>query len=226
MPLAAKIAPIEAAPAAVTPPKLRLASRQVPIGGFWYRLTDPPGIVGPFNDPETCYKETNRRLLANGKPPITQADVVQQNCERLPPGYCRDASGRRTKHAGAFSLTLPDVVAGTKALMKWAKHGSVPVEETVRRTYICNECPENVPIAGCQGCAASRLHSVMNAIVVKPLPSDAVLGACSVCKCSLKAKTRMRLEDLPPLTAEQRARLPEGCWMIADASEQRNDPRV
>lgn len=206
--------------------RLRVATREVPPGGYWYRILDPPLRVGPFNDSETLWKETNRVLKANGKPTVSFDEVEDQNCQRLPPGYCRQANGRETTHPGALSLSFADVITGTKALAGWFAHGSVPIEETIRRTAICNACPENVPVAGCSGCNTAKLHAVMNAIVVKPLPTDAVLGACSICKCSLKAKTRFKLEDLPALTPEQRANLPEKCWMIADANPQDADPRT
>lgn len=223
MPLPAKREEVETvAPVA---PRLHISSRQVPPGGYWFRIVDPPHRVGPFNDIETCYKETNKFLAANGRAAVTLGDVEQQNCDRLPPGFCRDSTGRRTTHPGALALSLADVISGTKALVRWFRNGSVSNEEIVRRTHICNDCPENLPIAGCQGCAGNKLREVSERIVVKPLPSDAVLGACSVCKCSLKTKTRFKLEDLH-LTPAERAALPEKCWMIAEASPRDMDPRL
>ena len=235
MPLPAK-AEVADGPVAIatTPPPARLhvVSREVPPGGFFYRIlalaerAPRESVVGPFNDTETLWKEVSVRCRANGLGAPTLEDVEDQTCHRLPPGYCRDDAGNKQLEAGAMSLSLADVVNGTRALARWFKNGSVDTEETIRRTMICNACVENVPVAGCQGCAANRLHSVMNAIVVKPLPSDAVLGACRICHCSLKAKVRFRLEDLPALTLEQQAALPEKCWMIAEASLRDSDPRV
>lgn len=213
-------------------PKLRLSSRQVPPGGLSYKIAalaekaPREAWVGPFNALETLYSEVRKRCMANGIAVPSYSDVENDVCQRLQPGYCRDESGHTTTHPGVGALSLHDVREGTKALVGWFKHGSVPVEETIRRTYICNDCPENVPIAGCQGCAANTLYSIINAIVVKPLPSDAVLGACGICKCSLKAKTRMKLDDLPAMSAEQKARLPEKCWIIAEATARDNDPRI
>lgn len=232
MPLPAKQDATDGAVEITHAPRLHLSSRQVPPGGLTYKIAglverDPrAALVGPFNALEELFKEVQKRCQANGLESPTIFEIEDSVCQRLPPGYCRDSQGRRTTHPGTLSLSLSDVVNGTKALGKFFLHGSVPNEEIVRRTYICNACPENVPIAGCQGCAANKLYSVMNFMMVKPLPSDAVLGACSICKCSLKAKTRMKLDDLPELTAEQRARLPEKCWMIAEASPRDNDPRL
>jgi hypothetical protein len=210
-----------------------LTSREVPPGGFTFKIealsVTAPRLawVGPFNDTETLMKEANVREKANGVRLSTLADVEHQVCSRLPPGWCRDASNRATTHPGAGLLGLGDVIQGTKSLVGWLRHGSVAQEEIVRRTYVCNACPENRPIAGCQGCAASKLHSVMNAIVARPLPSDAVLHACAICKCSLRAKVRMKLDDLlPHMSDAQRAALPDACWLLAGTSARDSDPRT
>ena len=236
MPLPAKM-PVDGAdsasePVAITRKGLHLSSREVPPGGLSYKILAlaerAPQIawVGPHNDSDTLTKEVNVRERANGITPSTLAEVEEQICQRLPPGYCRDAGGKPTSHPGSFALSLADVLAGTKALAGWFRHGSVDNAEIARRTAICNACPENRQISGCQGCAGAPLHALMNAIVVRSLPSDAMLGACAICKCSLKAKVRMKLDDLPALTPEQRARLPEACWLIAPASQRDSDPRV
>lgn len=230
----AAVPPATATPAIIqeSSKRLHLTSRQVPPGGMHYRIValaakaPREAWVGPFNDSDTLLKEVNRREKANALPLSTLEDVEDQVCQRAPPGYCRDASGQPTTHPGSLSLTLPDVVAGTKALVNWFKHGSVTDDEIRRRTAICNACPENMPISGCQGCAANSLHAVMNAIVVRSLPSDAVLHACRVCKCSLKAKVRLRLDDLPSMTKEQRDLLPPSCWIVAPVNPRDIDPRL
>lgn len=222
-----------ALPAAAPASLLHVSSREVPPGGFTYKITalaeraPQAAWVGPFNDTETLTKEVNRRELANQLPPSSLMEVENQLCQRLPPGYCRDASNRSTTRPGSLALHLADVIIGTKTLAGWFRHGSVPNEEIIRRTRICNECPENLPIVGCQGCAGAPLRALVDAIVVKPLPSDAVLGACGICKCGLKAKTRMKLEDiLPHMPADQKARLPDKCWIIAEATPRDSDPRT
>lgn len=230
MPLAAKMT--EQAPIAPVREKLHLSSREVPPGGLRYKIealaesAPQAAWVGPFNSVYDLMNEVRLRCKANGIPAPSEADVEDQICQRCPPGYCRDALNRPTFHPGSLSLSLPDVITGTKALLNWFRHGSVETEEIVRRTAICNACPENQLIQGCQGCAANSLHQLMNAIVVRPLASDAVLHACNVCKCSLKAKVRMRLDDLPPMTPDQLSRLPESCWIVATPSARDSDPRV
>jgi len=227
MPIAAKLTsvPVKAA-------VLHLSSREVPPGGLTYKILAlaerAPQIawVGPFNSVYDLKNEVNKRERANGLSLSTEAEIEDQICHRAPPGYCRDELQQPTMRPGSLSLSLHDVLSGTRALANWFRHGSVEEAEIIRRTRICNACPENRLISGCQGCAAAPLHAAMNAIVVKPLPSDAVLHACTICKCSLKAKVRFHLEDLPALTPEQHALLPEACWMIAPASPRDTDPRV
>jgi hypothetical protein len=228
MPAVETAAPV---PAAVN--LLHLSSREVPPGGLAYKISalaeraPRDAWVGPFNSIYDLEGEVSKRCKANGIPTPSTAEIEDQICQRLPPGYCRDASNRATVAPGSMAVSLSDVISGTKALAKWFLHGSVSNEEIVRRTYICNECPENRPISGCTGCAAHSLHQVMNAIVVKHLPSDAVLQSCAVCRCSLPAKVRMRVDDLlPNMPTDQIARLPDKCWLIAPAEAQRNDPRV
>lgn len=228
MPLPAKMPTVE------TPPvKLHLSSREVPPGGLSFKVTalaeraPRDAWVGPFNSIYDLEAEVTKRCKANNIPTPTTAEIEDQICQRLPPGYCRDESNRAPTTPGSMAIGLNDVINGTKALAKWFIHGSVDTPEIARRSYICNECPENRPISGCTGCAAASLHKVMNAIVVKALPSDAVLHACSICHCSLPAKVRLRLDDLlPSMTTEQMARLPDKCWLIAPIESQRNDPRV
>lgn len=229
MPLPAKM---DVDDAASSREMLHLSSREVPPGGMSFKIlalseTSPRDAwVGPFNSIYDLANEVHKRERANGLELTPDSEIEDQVCQRCPPGYCRDAHNLPTRHPGGLNMGLSEVIAGTRALMNWFKHGSVAVEEIARRTSICNTCPENRPISGCQGCAANALHAVMNAIVVRPLASDAVLGACAICQCSLKAKVRMRLDDLPPLSPSQRERLPEKCWIIAPASARDGDPRT
>jgi len=215
------------------PDLLHLSSREVPPGGLSFKIValseraPREAWVGPFNSIWDLKNEVNKRQKANRLPVSSESEIEDQVCQRLPPGYCRDKNQVRTTKPGAMALGIQDVIRGTKALAKWFVHGSVPNEEIIRRTYICNDCPLNVPIQGCTGCAGAPLYALINAIVVKPLPSDAVLQSCAVCKCSLKSKVRMQIDDvLPSMTQAQRAELPEKCWLVAPQGEQRNDPRT
>jgi len=215
-------------------PLLHLSSRDVPPGGLSFKIAaltehaPRDAWVGPFNDSDTLTAEVNKREKANGIPPSSRAVIEDQICQRLPPGYCRDANQQPTRAPGNFSLTLSEVISGTMALLRWCLHGSVPVEQIVARSYRCNDCPENRPIRGCTGCAATSLYKIINKIVARPLPSDAVLDACFACKCSLKAKVRMQIDDVQKsMTPDVKARLWDRCWILAEEEGNPlvNDPR-
>lgn len=210
-----------------TKPLLHLSgTTQTPPGGWTYKVHQLsvrfPKLawVGPFHTYHDLLNEVKKRCKAHELPMPTEAEVQDQICQRLPPGYCRDETGAAVNGAarGDFSVTFDAVIQGSKSLWSWFKHGPVSDDEVVRRSYICNQCPENLPISGCRSCNASSLHEVVNKIVVnRPLPTDDLLHACRVCSCSLKSKTRMRLEDVVPhMSPQQIAALPNHCWLLGD----------
>lgn len=196
---------------------------QSPPGGWTFKIVElsvrAPKLawVGPYHTYDDCYNETVKRCKANGITPPTREAFEDQICQRAPAGVCRDELGQPSQQPGSMAVSAATFIQGTKTLFAWFRHGSVDDNEIVRRSYICNQCPENRPIAGCSACALRDAHTVINAIVAhRSLPTDAVLHACSICNCSLRAKTRMRLDDiLPHMTTAQKERLPEKCWLVA-----------
>jgi hypothetical protein len=211
---------------------LHLANPHVgPPGSFKARCADlalkDPGLatIGPFHAFRDLEVEWNKRRTANGLPPLSSSEIQHHLCQHLPPGWCVDEHNQPTHEAGSMSLTLADVARGTSALITWWRNGRQRVtdDEIVRRTYICNQCPLHVPVTGCQGCSGNALRAVINEIVAnRSLPTDAMLGACSVCKCSLKAKTRLVTKDaLSHMPAHQQRQLWHKCW-LREGSEQLN----
>lgn len=195
---------------------------QSPPGGWTFKIAElsvrAPKLawVGPFHTFPDLVNEVVKRCKANGIAAPSIAEIEDQICQRTPAGTCRDELGQPSQQPGSMAVSAATFIQGTKTLFAWFRHGSVDEPEITRRSYICNQCPENRPIAGCSACALRDAHTIINAIVAhKWLPSDAVLHACSICNCSLRAKTRMRLEDiLPHMTEEQKKRLPEKCWLV------------
>lgn len=203
---------------------LHLSNRNVgPPGSFRYRIValadraPALAMVGPYHSFRDLCNEVAKRCMANGLPVPSETAIEDQLCQSLPPGHCRDELGQVTLEPGNLALSLADVVQGTRTLASWFLNGRKRVtrDETVRRTYICNECPHNVSIAGCQGCSGHSLRALVNEVVAnEPLPTDTMLGACNVCRCSLPAKVRMPLSDiLPHMTADQKGQLWEKCWI-------------
>jgi hypothetical protein len=208
---------------------LRLTNRiQSPPGGWRYRVEAlaerAPHLVwvGPmttFNDLRT---EVHKRCSANGLTPPSDSSLEDQLCQMLPTGYCVDVDGMPTRKAGSFAVMASTFKQGTKTLYSWWKGGMQRVsnDEIVRRSYICNECPENRSIEQCSACAMKGVRALINEIVANTaLPTDQLLKACAVCQCSLPAKVRMPLETLlPHIPKDQFARLPSKCWLRDNSS--------
>jgi hypothetical protein len=181
-------------------------------------LKDPAiAVIPPQHAFVDFCREWNKRRKANGLRELNNEEMQDRLCQRLPPGWCRDELGHATIAPGSMALTLTDVIQGTRTLAAWFAHGRkrVSEDEIVRRSYLCNQCPKHVPIHGCQGCSGHTLRSLANGIVGgRDLPTDSMLQGCSVCKCSLKAKTRLPVEDIVPhMSKEQLAQLWERCWI-------------
>ena len=173
--------------------------------------------VGPITTFYDLRKEVHKRCEVNGIAPPEDMEMEDQICQGLPAGYCNDTYGFPTTVAGRFAVLAMTFKQGTATLARWWANGRrrVSKDEILRRTYICNACPENRPIEGCTACAMRGVHKIVNEIVAgTELPTDNLLQACGVCSCSLKAKTRIPLEDLKPhIPDSQWKRLPEKCWL-------------
>lgn len=208
--------------------RLRLPNRsQAPPGSWRYRIEAlaerAPHLV--WVSATTFYdlvNEVNKRCAANGITPPDPLDIENQICQSLPSGYCTDSNGVPTAKSGTFAVMVAAFKQGTKSLITWWGNGKRRVNENeiVRRSYICNQCPENRPIEGCTACAMKGVHALVNQIVADTtLPTDSLLQACAVCQCSLKAKVRFHLDDLRPhIPKSQLARLPEKCWILEEPS--------
>ncbi len=173
--------------------------------------------LGPFHSLYDLENEWSKRRSANGLPPLSHEVMEDRVCALLPPGHCRDEMGQPTLDPGATALSLMDVTTGTIALATWFARGKrrVSADETVRRSYLCAECPWHRSIVGCTTCSGAALRGIINEIIGGvSIPTDSMLGACGVCKCSLVAKTRMHTEDaLVGLSKEKKAQLWERCWL-------------
>ena len=204
--------------------KLRLPNRsQAPPGGWRYKIEAlaerAPHLVwvGPITTFYDLRTEVHKRCGANGITPPEDLEMEDQICQSLPAGYCTDTFGFPTKLSGRFAVLAQAFKQGTATMVTWFRHGRrrVDKDEILRRTYICNACPENRPIEGCSACAMRGVHKLVNEIVAgTELPTDNLLQACAICSCSLKAKTRLPLDDLlPHIPESQMKRIPEKCWL-------------
>lgn len=203
---------------------LRLTNKlQTPPGGWRFRIEALAEVapqlvwVGPTHTFNDLRNMILKRCEANNITPPSDEAIENQICQLVPPEFCVDGYGRINRAVSKFAVMSSTFKQGTKTLYNWWKNGSRRVDqnEIVRRTYICNQCPENRAIENCSACAMKGVHSLINEIVADTrLPTDDLLKACAICQCSLVAKVRLPLDDLlPHISQGQFNQLPEHCWI-------------
>jgi hypothetical protein len=154
----------------------------------------------------------------NGLPPITAEEAEHQNCAGLSLEsrleFCKDADPNAVQTIG---LHLWDIVRGSLTLAGWKANGSqvVPIEEAERRAGICSTCPYNVAYRSGCGVDCQQLTDAVVSLVGQAATSlDGRLNACAICKCSLRAKVHIPLDDIRRFeSAELQSKYPEWCWL-------------
>jgi hypothetical protein len=148
--------------------------------------------------------------------PFWEAQVEDQLCQMLPPGFCKqeDPIGRRSN---IFTrIGWDDVVSGTKTIAAWATTGFKQVDQALAdsRADVCSRCPFNVQIGGL--CAACQHLQNLTAQFTKGRKTahDAFLKACAVCRCALQVKCWTPIEAIKAGTSsEQLNKFPQWCWI-------------
>lgn len=173
--------------------------------------------VHNYNDLETVVR-AHYRANQKSVPPNLPLLIQDQLCHQNPSRYCSDENGNVLRDGSFSGFNFEIVRQGTATLVDWFfREGGKKVgdEEIIARSNICASCPYNQPVPGCTSCNQNALHAVVERIVGnKSYTTDARLNGCSICGCSLKAKTRLPLEVLRRHTsAEQLEKFPSHCWM-------------
>lgn len=192
----------------------------VPPGGYVYIHAEDGHV-----DQHGVFLELEKLVIkhkqANGYeiPGNLRELMMDQDCQRKPPGFCREAVTRAPYHPlHTAPITIDDVIAGTKT---WAHHqfdrSNRPDESEIqRRLAICAGCQYNTPFeSGCHTCSGSKvLHTIINAVTVgKKFKDDQKMRACYFCKCSNSAQARVRLDILQgQMLPGINERLPDWCW--------------
>lgn len=205
---------------------------ETPPGQWRYRIPDIAdarvAFVSGFNSYDELEKEVTNRYRANAKtvPADLRQQIVEQMCQQLPEGWCRD--GTRRLGVGARLLAeFTRVLQGTTTLLNWWIEGhreKVPLDEATRRAGVCSRCTFNQPAQGCTTCNLPALQALVRQVVGGiPTPLDGALQSCTICGCDLKAKVHLPLAVLQKhLSAEQVAQFPPahndwpGCWLRKD----------
>lgn len=177
-----------------------------------YRYVDPVSGFVAHAWTYTDWLDVERRhLYANNReiPATLEADMQEQICKTLPPGWCLydDPNRRRPSPIVYFS----DVTAGLKTFARWIASGMkyVTQAEADRRASICAKCYLNVDVQGCAGCA----QAVKEVIGDKKSRYDFALRSCAVCKCFLKAKVHFPMATLSSDSDAHQDMYPDFCWL-------------
>lgn len=161
----------------------------------------------------------------NDFPLVPVADIEDQLCKLLPPGWCAQDTGEPPAWFIDSRVHPDDIVRGTEVLaallVEKAKSlftGKNPlVEKSVaaERAAICSTCPFAANAQGCGTC--SGISNAVAAIVgAETLPSDELLAnkACLICKCAARAQAWVPADILARgVTPEMMDQFPEEwCW--------------
>lgn len=171
---------------------------------------------------DKCYdwnglvSRVNEHCSINGYPRIPEADMEDQLCKLLPPGWCLQDTGDPPPWFINSRVTMDEVIRGTKVLASFIAQGMPLVEKSVaaERGAICAGCPFAANAAGCGPCAG--LSNLIGEIAgAAPLDSDPILGnrSCLICGCAARAQIWLPIELLAKgVTPEMDERWPTWCW--------------
>jgi hypothetical protein len=177
-----------------------------------YRYVDPAdGFVAHAWTYVDWIAVQKAHLHANNReiPATLEADMQNQLCSTLPPGFCNYPDPGRPRPS--TSLTFDDVTGGVKTFARWIAQGAkyVSQREADRRALVCARCYLNVNVSGCAGCSKAVQEITGN----KKSHYDSVLRTCAVCKCFLRAKVHFPLSTLDTENARVQEQYPDFCWL-------------
>jgi hypothetical protein len=180
-----------------------------PETGNWIRKWNVGDWVG----------EAKRDLERNGFPvPIDlQAQMEDQLCKTLPPGWCEYDDPARPRVN--TNLTWADVETASKTFLDWAGEGRPLVEqgEAERRASICARCYLNVRAGGCGQSCRAIIRALAGLFVNRKTSVDAQLNNCAACKCWMSVKVHFPLTTIEAYdTPNLQVLLPSHCWLKKD----------
>lgn len=195
--------------------KLALIKKTVcPPDGFRY-VFPSDGYVSHSWTYDAWVEDALRHLQGNNIPPPPElaADMEDQLCRTLGPGWCLHDDPNRPRVSP--NLGWNDVATGLKTFAKWIASGCsyVSQQEANRRALICSRCYFNTNVEGCAGCH----EAVQEVTKSRSTKYDFALKACSVCKCLLKAKVHFPISTLDTTGTNQQL-YPDFCWLKKDGA--------
>lgn len=198
---------------------MKLEEGRVPPGGWWFEMGGGVTLRGATK--ELLIKVVFEHRLRNN---IEIGDIAReidhQYCSRYP-AYCsKEATDfGHPRNATTSSETMMNRVSRWGATMaaKMPRGGwpLVGQGEAERRGEICAHCPNNVPWrGGCAGCSRSAATLLTQVKGLRKTAWDSRVWGCASTGWENSVAINIQSESLP-ITAEQKAHLPENCWRKA-----------
>jgi len=190
----------------------------VPPDGFQW--VDP--ITGVFFKAHVfslLRDQVTEHRSGNGLPPVSDEEMQDQNCRRLPESARKEfCQGDTENGVNAITLGFNDIVRGTEAIIRTRIGGElVSQDEANRRASICATCPYNARYRNpCGSAMCNEMKRLVVALVGgNKTTHDEAIHGCAVCKCVLKAKvwvpeSVIRAVDGPEIAEKY----PENCWLF------------
>lgn len=192
--------------------KLRLINEwgSCPPDGYRYVFPDDGFLVHAWTYVDWV-AAAKAHLQANGKeiPGTLEADMQEQYCSTLPPGFCHYPDPNLPRPT--TSLSWGDVLSGVATFTRWIASGAgyVSQKEADRRALICSRCYLNVNVQGCTSCQKAVTEIVRN----RKSRFDDSLRTCAVCKCFLRAKVHFPIDTLRKESEKVQEQYPHFCWL-------------
>lgn len=184
------------------------------------RMVCPPEPYFRYVFPEDGYAATGTtydgwmteaamHAQANNLKGPDPADMEEQLCRTLPPGWCNYDDPNRPR--ALLSLGWEDVMGALNTFKNWIAGGVRVVEqgEADRRALVCAHCYFNTHVSGCAACQ-KLVAEVVGQLKTK---YDFALKSCAVCKCVLRAKVHFPYETLDRENEKLQELYPDHCWL-------------
>jgi len=198
------------------------------------RSTVPPDGFGYFQ-PETrvrvkaadyfnLFENVKKHRLANNIPigPAWQAEIEDQLCKGLPPGWCKELQPGKLPVNVATRIDLQALERGASVFVDWALKGAPVVSQEIaeRRAQICAGCYYNVGTpGGCKSCG-SAVNMIKRAVGNRSTLSERFLKICAVCRCYNAVQVWFPVEQLAKgVTPEMMPLWPDFCWKGKELKE-------
>jgi hypothetical protein len=153
-----------------------------------------------------------------------EAEVEDQLCQMLPPGFCKEVEPAASRRNIFGRLKWEDVVVGTETVASWATKGFQKVDQALAdsRADVCSRCYYNVNIGGICGACQHLSNLTAKFVGGKKTSSEPFLKACAICKCSLSVKVWVPAESIsagnPKLSD-----FPDFCWIPKEVTNYRKN---